>query len=327
MRRREFIAGLGGAAAWPLVARAQQPGMRVIGYLDSGLSDLLVYPSRHAAFHQALSEAGFVEGRNLAIEYRWADGHNERLPALAAELVHRPVDAIYANGVAAALAAKAATQTIPIVFATGGDPVQLGLVASFNRPGGNLTGVSNIGNVLQPKQLEVLHDLVPAADPIAFLVNPSNPSTEPDMKGLRAAAGAVGQQILALNAVSASEIDVAFTTLVQRHAGALLVQLDPLFLSRNNQIAALAIRHAIPAAASYREFVAAGGLISYGSNPVDNRRLYGNYLGRVLKGEKPADLPIVQPTKLELVINLQTAKTIGLDIPLFLQQRADEVIE
>jgi putative tryptophan/tyrosine transport system substrate-binding protein len=327
LRRREFVAMLGAAATWPLAARAQQPAMPIIGYLDSGLSDLLVYPGRHAAFRQALSQAGFVEGRNLAIEYRWADGRNERLPALAAELVRRPVAAIYANGVAAALAAKAATQAIPIIFQTGGDPVQLGLVDSFNRPGGNLTGLASIGNALQPKQLEVLHDLLPAADLIAFLVNPSNPNAEPDTKALQSAAGTVGPQILALNAVSAGEIDIAFATLVQRHAGALLVELDPLFQSRSNQIVALAIRHAVPAVASYREFAVGGGLMSYGSNADDNRRLSGNYLGRVLKGEKPADLPIVQPTKLELVINLQTAKTIGLDVPLFLQQRADEVVE
>jgi putative tryptophan/tyrosine transport system substrate-binding protein len=237
VNRRKFITLLGGASASPLTAQAQQP-MPVIGYLDSGLSDLLVYPGRHAAFHQALSEAGFVEGRNLAIEYRWADGRNERLPTLAAELVRRPVAAIFANGVAAALAAKAVTQTIPIIFVTGGDPVQLGLVASFNRPGGNLTGVATIGNALQPKQLEVLHELLPAADLIAFLVNPRNPNTEPDTKDLQAAVGTVGPQILALNAVSAGEIDVAFATLVQRHAGALLVQLDPLF-----QVVAIRLRH------------------------------------------------------------------------------------
>jgi putative ABC transport system substrate-binding protein len=301
--------------------------MPVIGYLDSGLSDLLVFPGRHAAFRQGLSEAGFVEGRNVAIEYRWADGRSDRLPGMATDLVHRQVAAIFANGVSAALAAKAATATIPIIFVTGGDPVEVGLVASFNRPGGNLTGTANIGNILLPKLLELLHELVPAADSIAFLVNPNNPITVSDTKNLQAAAGTTGQQILTVKASSVSEIDGAFTTLVQRHAGALLVQLDPLFNSRRDQIAVLAIGRGVPAAASYREFVSSGGLISYGSNPENSRRLQGNYVGRVLKGEKPADLPVIQATKFELVLNLNTAKALGLDVPQSLLAIADEVIE
>jgi putative ABC transport system substrate-binding protein len=326
MNRRDLIAMLGGAAVWPAAARAQQQ-MPVIGYLDSGLSDLLVFPGRHAAFRQGLSEAGFVEGRNVAIEYRWADGRSDRLPGMATDLVHRQVAAIFANGVSAALAAKAATATIPIIFVTGGDPVEVGLVASFNRPGGNLTGTANIGNILLPKLLELLHELVPAADSIAFLVNPSNPITESDTKNLQAAAGTTGQQILTVKASSVSEIDLAFTTVGQRHAGALLVQLDPLFNSRRDQIAVLAIGRGVPAAASYREFVSSGGLMSYGSNSENSRRLQGNYVGRVLKGEKPANLPVIQATKFELVLNLNAAKALGLTVPPSLLAIADEVIE
>jgi putative ABC transport system substrate-binding protein len=328
MRRRDFITLLGGAAAaWPLTARAQQAALPVLGYLDSGFSDLLVFPGRHAAFRRGLSDFGFVEGRNLAIDYRWADGRNDQLPALAAQLVRRPVAAIFANGVAAALAAKAATRTIPVVFVTGGDPVELGLVDSYNRPGGNLTGTANVGNILLPKILQVLHELVPAADAIAFLVNPTNPITASDIKNLQAAAGATGQQIVAVKAASVSEIDAAFMSLGQRSAGALLVQLDPLFNSRRDQIALMAVRHGIPSAASYREFVSSGGLMSYGSNPEDSRRLQGNYVGRVLKGEKPADLPVIQASKFELVINLNTAKALGLSVPPLLLALADDVIE
>jgi putative tryptophan/tyrosine transport system substrate-binding protein len=328
MQRRDFITLLGGAATWPLAARAQQPtAAAALGYLDSGASDFDVFPGRHAAFRQSLSDAGFILGRNLAIEYRWAEGHNERLAALAAELVHRPVAAIFANGVAAALAAKEATRTIPIIFATGGDPVQLGLVASFNRPGSNLTGVTVIGNVLLPKQLEVLHELAPTADTVAFLVDPANPNSEFDTKNLEAAADVAGQKILTVSATSVREIDAAFTSIAQRRTVVLLVQTDPLFNSRRDQIAALALRHAVPAMASYREFALAGGLASYGADTDEGRRMAGAYVGRILKGEKPGDLPVFQLSKLELVINLTTAKAIDLTVPPLLTARADKVIE
>jgi putative ABC transport system substrate-binding protein len=286
-----------------------------------------VYPGRQAAFRQSLNSAGFFEGRNLAIEYRWAEGHNERLAALAAELVRRPVTAIYAIGVAAALAAKEATRTIPVIFVTGGDPVQLGLVASFNRPGGNLTGVTQIGNVLLPKQLEVLHELVPAADTVAFLINPANPNSELDKRNLEAAAAVTGQKVLTASATSAREIDAAFALIAQRRPGALLLQTDPLLNNRRDQIAALALRHAVPAMASYREFVLAGGLVSYGADAEDSWRQQGAYVGRVLKGEKPADLPVIEASKLELVINLTTARIIDLTVPPLLTTRADRVIE
>jgi putative ABC transport system substrate-binding protein len=323
IRRRQFITLLGGTAAWPLAARAQQPAVPVIGFLfPTALS-----PSSLGRIRRGLSEAGFVEGRNVAFEYRFADGRNDQLPTLAAELVRRQVAVIWAGGVAAARAAKSATQTIPIVFASGGDPVRFGLVASFNRPGGNLTGVVSINNLLAPKQLEVLHELLPAASSIAFLVNPDNPNTESDTRNLQAAAGTIGQRILALKAFTASEIEDAFTTLVKQHAEALLVQRDPIFNVSAAQVAALAVRHAVPAAGSFREFVSAGGLMSYGSNTEDNDRLQGNYIGRILKGEKPAELPVLQPTKLELVINLKTAKALGISVPPSLLAHADEVIE
>jgi putative ABC transport system substrate-binding protein len=325
--RRDFITFLGGAAAWPLSARAQQAGVAVLGYLDSGPPNLDVYPGRHAAFRQSLSSAGFFEGRNLVIEYRWAQGQNERLAGLAAELVRRPVAAIFANGVAAALAAKEATRTIPIVFVTGGDPVQLGLVASFNRPGGNLTGVTQIGNVLVPKQIEVLHELVPVADTVSFLINPTNPNSELDKKNLEAAAAVTGQRILTASAISVREIDAAFTVIAQQRAGVLLVQTDPLFNSRRDQIAALALRHAVPAMASYREFALAGGLVSYGADTEDSWRQQGAYVARVLKGEKPADLPVIEQSKIELFINLTTARAIDLTVPPLLTARADRVIE
>jgi putative ABC transport system substrate-binding protein len=324
MRRREFITLLGGAAAaWPLAASAQQATMPVIGFL----SPATLRPASIDSIRRGLSEAGFVEGRNVAFEYRLADGRNDQLPTFAAELVRRQVAVIWAGGVAAARAAKSATQTIPIVFASGGDPVRFGLVASFNRPGGNLTGVVSNDNLLAPKQLEVLHELLPAASSIAFLVNPDNPNRESDTRNLQAAADTIGPRILALKAFTASEIEDAFTTLVKQHARAVLVQRDPLFNVSAAQVAALAIRHAVPAVGSFREFVSAGGLMSYGSNTEDNIRLQGNYIGRILKGEKPADLPVLQPTKFELVINLRTAKAIGLAIPESFLLRADEVVE
>jgi len=328
MKRRDFITLLGGAAAaWPLGARAQQAGVAVLGYLDSGPPNLDVYPGRQAAFRQSLNGAGFFEGRNLAIEYRWAEGHGERLAGLAAELVRRPVSAIYTIGVAAALAAKEATRAIPIIFTTGGDPVQLGLVASFNRPGGNLTGVTQIGNVLLPKQLDVLHELVPAADTVAFLLNPTNPNSELDKRNLEAAAALTGQKILTAGAASVREIDAAFALIAQRRVGVLLVQADPLLNSRRDQIAGQALRHAMPAMASYREFALAGGLVSYGADAEDSWRQQGAYVARVLKGEKPADLPVIEASKLELVINLTTARTIDLTVPPLLTARADRVLE
>jgi putative ABC transport system substrate-binding protein len=328
MNRRDFITLLGGAAAaWSLAARAQQPRAALLGYLDSGPSDLEVFPGGHAAFRQSLNNAGFFEGRNLAIEYRWAEGHNERLAAFADELVRRRVAAIFANGVAAALAAKKSTGTIPVIFVTGGDPVQLGLVTSFNRPGGNLTGVVAMGNVLLPKQLEVLHELAPTADTVAFLVNPENPNSESDTRNLEAAAAVTAQKVLTVSATSVSEIDATFTSIAQRRAVVLLVQTDPLFNSRRDQIAALALRHAVPTMASYREFALAGGLVSYGADREEGRRLQGAYVARVLKGEKPGNLPVVQLSKLELVINLTTAKAIDLIVPPLLTSRADRVIE
>jgi putative ABC transport system substrate-binding protein len=327
MRRREFITLLGSVAAWPLASRAQQAAIPMIGFLSMEIPDVLVYPGRMRGLRQGLNEQGFAEGRNVAFEFRLGGGRSDRLPALAADLVHRQVSVIWAGGIAAARAAKSATSAIPIVFNTGGDPVQLGLVASFNRPGGNVTGVVTVGNLIAPKETELVHELLPSASSIAFLVNPSNPNTEPDTQTLQAASGSVGLQMLTLKAGTEGEIEAAFASLVQQHAGAVLVQSDPLFNTRADQIAALAVRHAIPAVASYREFAEAGGLMSYGSNIDEDRRLQGNYVGRILKGESPADLPVVQSAKFEFVVNLNTAKALGLMVPTTLLARADQVIE
>jgi putative ABC transport system substrate-binding protein len=321
MRRREFVTLLGGAAAaWPLAARAQEPAVPVIGFLS------LEGGARQTPFLQGLSEAGYVEGQNVTIEYGWAENY-DRMPALAAELVRRRVAVIYANNAPAALAAKAATSTIPIVFNVGSDPVKDGLVTSFNRPGGNITGVTVTSNELEGKRLGLLHELVPATERIAALVNPKNSGAETQLTDLPEAARRVGRQIEILHATTEREIDQAFTSLVQHRAGALIVASDLFFYSRRNQIVALAAHYAIPTIYHRREFAEAGGLASYGTDFPEMGRQSGIYVGRVLKGERPAVLPVVQPIKFELVINLKTAKALGLAVPPTVLARADDVIE
>ena len=327
LKRREFITLLSGATAWPLTARAQQPAMPVIGFLHSASAS--AFTEHMPAFHKGLSEAGYVVGQNVTVEYRWAEGHNETLPALAADMVRRRVAVIVTPiSTPATLAAKAATSTIPIVFVIGADPVKLGLVASLNRPGGNATGISDIGVQLGAKRLSILYELLPNAARFAALVNPDNPGiTESFVSELQAAASAIGRQIEIVTASTNSGIDTAFATLVKMQADAFLISPEALFVTRRFQFLTLAARHAIPALYHRRQFTDAGGLMSYGSSFADQFRQTGLYAGRILKGENPADMPVQLPTKFEFVINLQTAKALGINIPPMLLARADEVIE
>jgi putative ABC transport system substrate-binding protein len=326
MRRREFITLIVGTAAWPLAAPAQQqPAMPVVGFLGIGSAASEAW--RVVAFRQGLNESGYIEGRNVAIEYRWADGDYGRLPQLAADLVSQPVAVLVAGPLAATMAAKAATSKIPIIFANGNDPVRFGLVASLSRPSGNITGISFLVNMLAAKQLELLHEMAPKALLVGLLVNSGNPNVDVDRRELEAAANVLGQKLIVLEASTPEAIEVAFATLVQQRVGALFVHADAFFASQHKQLAALTIRYAIPTIFFLRDFAAAGGLMSYGADIADGYRQAGIYSGRILHGEKPADLPVEQSVKVELTINVKTARSLGLTVPWSLLGRADEVIE
>jgi putative ABC transport system substrate-binding protein len=316
---------MGGAAAWPLAARAQQPTMPVVGYLRIG--SRAVSMQREAAFRRGLEDVGYIEGRNIAIDYHYAENQSDRLPALAADLVRRQVAVIYAGENAPAVIAKAATTTIPIVFRVGGDPIQLGLVSSLNQPGSNVTGVTFLSSTVEAIRLQMLHEAVPTATIMGFLANATNPNAKPSTKEAQEAAHKLGLELDVAGASHPGEIDAAFATLVQHRVQALVINGDALFTERRQQLATLTARHAMPAIYFAREFPDAGGLMSYGASAVDAERLAGLYAGRVLKGEKPADLPIVLPTRFEFLINLQTAKTLGIEVPPTLLASADEVIE
>ena len=324
MKRRELIAFIGGAAAWPLAAHAQQTALPVVGILSGSSAAATSFLT---GLREGLRDAGYIEGQNVVFEAQWAEGQYDRLPVLADELVHRPAAIIVATGLPSIVAAKAATSTIPIVFSSAGDPVQLGIVASLNRPGGNITGVNFFAVEVASKRLELLIELVPTVTVIGLLTNPNNPRTDVEIGQLQAAARIAGKQLLVVKAGSERDIDVAFETLIQERAGAVLIPAEPLFFRRREQLVALAARHALPAMYDVREFTAAGGLLSYGLSLADTYRLIAGQVARILKGAKPADLPILQPTKFELVVNLRTAKTLGLTIPESFLLRADEVIE
>jgi putative ABC transport system substrate-binding protein len=326
MRRREFIVGLGGAAVWPVVARAQQPALPVIGFLSAQSAED-DYKNFTVPFLQGLKEAGYVEGQNVAIEYRWADNQYDRLPALAADLVRRRVAVIVAFGIYPALAAKAATPTIPIVFNVAADPVAVGLVASLNRPGANVTGNANLAAELAPKQLQLLRELIPNAARFGVLVDPAFPAAQSVLADLQAAAPTLGLQLVVENARTDSDLEMAFASFSQQRVGAIMVGTSTLYSRRTEQLAALTARHALPAIFPYREYAVAGGLMSYGSSLGYVMHQAGIYTGRILKGDKPADLPVQQVTKIDLVINLKTAKALGLTIPETLLATADEVIE
>jgi putative ABC transport system substrate-binding protein len=327
MRRREFISLIGGVAAtWPLAGQAQQPTLPVVGFVN--IASAKDYAPQSSAFLKGLSEAGYVDGRNVVVEFHWAEGRIDRLPAVMADLVRRQVAVIAATSTEVTIAAKAANTTIPIVFETASDPVRLGLVAQLNRPGGNVTGITSVNVEIAPKRLQLLHELVPTASVTALLVNPANPRlAETNIKQFQTAARALGLELHVLNASTERDFDGVFAKLIQLRAGGLIIGPDSFFTSRNEQLAALTVRHAVPAIYHNRSFAAAGGLLSYGAETADAYRLTGIYVGRVLKGEKPADLPVQQATKVELYINLKTAKALGITIPNTLIGRADEVFE